>query len=68
MKIFTNKAFREEVEKTLAKREHERYLAERFERLEQHCYKLESRIQILELEHGKHEDIPVCDVSSIPGR
>ena len=60
MKIFTDKAYREQLEKIQYERDRERYIHDRLDRLSEDLRKLEWRVQALE---GNCNPVPVatCD-------
>ena len=65
MKIFTNKAYREHVEKIQYERDRDRYIQERLDRLTEELHQLEWRVQALE---GRCNPVPVAETTCEPRR
>ena len=63
MKIFTDKAYREQIEKIKYEHERERYVVERLDRLTEELHQLEWRVQTLEC-----NPIPVAETTCEPSR
>ena len=60
MKIFTNKAYREHVEKIQYERDRDRYIQDRLDRLTEELHQLEWRVQALE---GRCNPVPVAETT-----
>ena len=65
MKIFTDKAYREHVEKIQYERDKDRYIQERIDRLTEELHQLEWRVQALE---GMCNPVPVAETTCEPRR
>lgn len=65
MKIFTDKKFREEVEKIKYEHDRDRYIGERLDRLSNELQQLEWKVQALE---GMRNPIPVAETTCEPRR
>lgn len=65
MKIFTDKAYREHVEKIQYERDKDRYIQERLDRLTEELHQLEWRVQALE---GRCNPVPVAETTCEPRR
>lgn len=61
MKIFTDKAFREQIEKIKYEHDRDRYISERLDRLTEELHQLEWRVQVLE---GRCNPVPVAETTS----
>ena len=57
MKIFTDKAYREQIEKIKYEHDRDRYISERLDRLSEELRQLEWRVQALE---GRSNPVPVA--------
>lgn len=60
MKIFTDKAYREQIEKIKYEHDRERYIAERLDRLTEELHQLEWRVQSLEC---NSKPVPVAETT-----
>lgn len=65
MKIFTNKAYREHVEKIQYEHDRDRYIQERLDRLTEELHQLEWRVQALE---GRSNSVPVVETTTCEAR
>jgi len=61
MKIFTEKAFREQVEKIKYEHDRDQYISNRLDRLTEELHQLEWRVQALE---GKCNSVPVAEATT----
>lgn len=60
MKIFTDKAYREQIEKIKYEHDRDRYIQERLDRLTEELHQLEWRVQALE---GRCNPVPVAETA-----
>lgn len=65
MKIFTDKAYREQIEKIKYEHDRERYIQERLDRLTEELHQLEWRVQALEVNRNP---VPVAETTCEPRR
>lgn len=61
MKIFTEKAYRAEIEKIQYERDKDRYIQERLDRLTEELHQLEWKVQALE---GRCNSVPVAETTT----
>ena len=60
MKIFTDKAYREQIEKIKYEHDKDRYIQERLDRLTEELHQLEWKVQALE---GMRNPVPVAEAT-----
>lgn len=65
MKIFTDKAYREQIEKIKYEHDKDRYIQERLDRLTEELHQLEWKVQALE---GMRTPVPVAEATCEPRR
>ena len=65
MKIFTDKAYRAQIEKIKYEHDKDRYIQERLDRLTEELHQLEWRVQALE---GKCNHVSVAETTCEPRR
>lgn len=65
MKIFTDKAYREQIEKIKYEHDKDRYIQERLDRLTEELHQLEWKVQALE---GRSNSVPVAETTCEPRR
>lgn len=65
MKIFTDKAYRAQIEKIKYEHDKDRYIQERLDRLTEDLHQLEWRVQALE---ARSNSVPIVETTTCEGR